>query len=42
MGMIAIGKLGQKENIPLNQEREYHSDIKPFGETVIEGKFIAS
>jgi hypothetical protein len=43
MAMIAIGKLGQKENIPLNlQEREYPSDIKPFGETVMEGKFIAS
>jgi nitroreductase len=43
MAMIAIGKLGQKENLPLNlQEREYPSDRKPLEEIVMEGKFIAS
>lgn len=43
MAMIAIGKLGQKENLPLNlQEREYSSDRKPLEEIVMEGKFISS
>jgi nitroreductase len=43
MAMIAIGKLGQKENLPLNlQEREYPSDRKPLEEIVMEGKFKAS
>jgi nitroreductase len=43
MAMIAIGKLGQRENLPLNlQEREYPSDRKPLEEIVMEGKFIAS
>ena len=42
MAMIAIGKLGQKENLPINlQEREYPSDRKPLEEIVMEGKFIA-
>jgi nitroreductase len=41
MAMIAIGKLGQKENLPNNlQEREYPSDRKPLKEIVMEGKFI--
>ena len=43
LAMIAIGKLGQKDNLPLNlQEREYPSDRKPLEEIVMEGKFIAS
>ncbi|MDW3612079.1 MAG: nitroreductase family protein [Nitrososphaeraceae archaeon] len=43
MAMIAIGKLGPKENLLLNlQEREYPSDRKPLEEIVMEGKFIAS
>ena len=42
MAMIAIGKLGQKENLPINlQEIEYPSDRKPLEEIVMEGKFIA-
>jgi|SRR6185503_1437813 len=41
MAMIAIGKLGQKENLPNDlQEREYPSDRKPLIEIVMEGKFI--
>ena len=41
MAMIAIGKLGQKENLPSDlQEREYPSDRKPLKEIVMEGKFI--
>lgn len=43
MVMIAIGKLGLKENLLLNlQEREYPSDRKPIEEIVMEGKFISS
>jgi len=42
MAMIAIGKLGQIENLPSDlQEREYPSDRKPLEEIVMEGKFIA-
>ena len=42
MAMLAIGKLGQKENLPNDlQEREYPSDRKPLEEIVMEGKFIA-
>ena len=41
MAMVAIGKLGQKENLPNDlQEREYPSDRKPLKEIVMEGKFI--
>ncbi len=41
MAMIAIGKLGQKENLPRDlQEREYPSNRKPLEEIVMEGKFI--
>jgi nitroreductase len=41
MAMIAIGKLGQKENLPSDlQEREYPSDRKSLKEIVMEGKFI--
>lgn len=41
MAMIAIGKLGQKENLPRDlQEREYPSNRKPLDEIVMEGKFI--
>ncbi len=41
MAMIAIGKLGQKENLPRDlQEREYPSNRKPLEEIVKEGKFI--
>ena len=41
MAMIAIGKLGQKGNLPNDlQEREYPSDRKPLREIVMEGKFI--
>jgi nitroreductase len=41
MAMIAIGKLGQKENLPNDlQGREYPSDRKPLKEIVMEGKFI--
>ena len=41
MTMIAIGKLGQKENLPRDlQEREYPSNRKPLEEIVMEGKFI--
>jgi len=41
MAMIAIGKLGQKEDLPSDlQEREYPSDRKPLKEIVMEGKFI--
>lgn len=43
MAMIAIGKLGPKENLLLNlQEREYPSDRKSIEEIVMEGKFISS
>ena len=43
MAMIAIGKLGQKENLPRDlQEREYPSNRKPLEEIVMEGKFIGS
>ena len=41
MAMIAIGKLGKKENLPLDlKEREYPSDRKPLEEIVMEAKFI--
>ena len=41
MAMIAIGKLGKKENLPNDlQGREYPSDRKPLKEIVMEGKFI--
>jgi nitroreductase len=41
IAMIAIGKLGQKENLPRDlQEREYPSNRKPLEEIVMEGKFI--
>jgi nitroreductase len=41
MAMIAIGKLGKKENLPIDlQEREYPSDRKPLEEIVMEAKFI--
>jgi nitroreductase len=41
MAMIAIGKLGQKENLPRDlQERDYLSNRKPLEEIVMEGKFI--
>jgi nitroreductase len=41
IAMIAIGKLGQKENLPRDlQEREYLSNRKPLEEIVMEGKFI--
>ena len=41
MAMIAIGKLGQKENLSSDlQEREYPSDRKSLKEIVMEGKFI--
>ena len=41
IAMIAIGKLGQKENPPRDlQEREYPSNRKPLEEIVMEGKFI--
>lgn len=41
MAMFAIGKLGQKENLPRDlQEREYPSNRKPLEEIVMEGKFI--
>ncbi|MGZ5511574.1 MAG: nitroreductase family protein [Nitrososphaeraceae archaeon] len=41
MAMIAIGKLGQKENLPRDlQEREYPSNRKPLEEIVMEGRFI--
>jgi hypothetical protein len=39
--MIAIGKLGQKENLPRDlQEREYPSDRKPVEEIVMEDNFL--
>lgn len=38
--MIAIGKPGRKEDLPLElQERETPSDRKPLSEIIIEGKF---
>jgi nitroreductase len=41
MAMIAIGKLGKKENLPIDlKEREYPSDRKPLEEIVMEAKFI--
>ncbi|MGZ5472277.1 MAG: nitroreductase family protein [Nitrososphaeraceae archaeon] len=41
MAMIAIGKLGQKENLPRDlQEKEYPSNRKPLEEIVMEGRFI--
>lgn len=41
MAMIAIGKLGKKENLPIElKEREYPSDRKPLEEIVMEAKFI--
>ncbi|MGZ5490265.1 MAG: nitroreductase family protein [Nitrososphaeraceae archaeon] len=41
MAMIAIGKLGQKENLPRDlQEKEYPSNRKPLEEIIMEGRFI--
>lgn len=38
--MVAIGKMGKKENLPKElQEREFPSDRKPLSEVVMEGKF---
>lgn len=38
--MIAIGKLGKKENLPKDlQEKEIPSDRKPLSEIIMEGKF---
>ena len=40
MAMIAIGKRGPKENLPLKlQEREYPNDRKPLADIVMEGYF---
>ena len=40
MAMIAIGKKGQKENLPLQlQEKEYPNDRKPLKEIIMEGTF---
>ena len=40
MAMIAIGKKGQKENLPLQlQEKEYPNDRKPLNEIIMEGIF---
>ena len=40
MAMIAIGKRGPKENLPLKlQEREFPNDIKPLADIVMEGYF---
>ncbi len=42
MAMIAIGKRGPKENLPMNlQEKEEPNGRKPLGEIVMEGRFIA-
>lgn len=38
--MVAIGKPGEKQNLPLDlQEKEVMSDRRPFTEIVMEGKF---
>jgi nitroreductase len=40
MAMIAIGKKGSKENLPLQlQEKEYPNDRKPLKEIIMEGTF---
>jgi nitroreductase len=40
MAMVAIGKRGPKESLPLKlQEREIPSDRKPLAEIVMEGRF---
>lgn len=40
MAMIAIGKRGPKENLPLKlQEREYPNESKPLADIVMEGYF---
>src|SRR6476469_9946724 len=41
MAMIAIGKIGTKENLPQQlQEREHPNDRKPLAEIIMEGQFI--
>ena len=40
MAMIAIGKIGTKENLPQQlQEREHPNDRKPLAEIIMEGQF---
>ena len=40
MAMIAIGRKGPKDNLPLQlQEREQPNDRKPLTEIVMEGQF---
>jgi hypothetical protein len=40
MAMIAIGKMGTKENLPQQlQEREHPNDRKPLAEIIMEGQF---
>ena len=40
MAMIAIGKRGPKENLPMNmQEKERPNGRKPLRKTVMEGRF---
>jgi nitroreductase len=40
MAMIAIGKMGPKENLPLQlQEKERPNDRKPLSEIIMEGHF---
>lgn len=39
--MVAIGRPGEKQNLPLDlQEKEVMSDRRPFTEIVMEGKFL--
>jgi hypothetical protein len=40
MAMIAIGKIGPKDNLPPQlQEKEHPNDRKPLSEITMEGKF---
>ena len=40
MAMIAIGKMGTKESLPLAlQEKEHPNDRKPLAEIIMEGQF---
>lgn len=43
LAMAAIGKVGKKEDLPLQmQEREFPSDRKPLSEIVMQGEFKSS